>query len=121
MPCHSPCNLLHCSENKDLGDVTTLKSIDCVPNLKRLSGAAPRSSPDEKVFTMCRILRSQSEVQPSAVVLDEPLLKRALSRREKHEVLFGAAVLALGSDRALKQQPVISLTSSTILAFPRKT
>lgn len=58
---------------------------------------------------MRRISRSQSEVQPGAVVLGEPLLKRALSRREKHEVLFGAAVLALGSDRALKQQPVIDL------------
>ena len=55
------------------------------------------------------------------MVLGEPLLKRALSRREKHEVLFGAAVLALGSDRALKQQPVISLTRSTILSFPQKT
>jgi hypothetical protein len=55
------------------------------------------------------------------VVLGEPLLKRALSRREKHELLFGAAVLALGRDRALKQQPVNSLAGSIILAFHFRT
>ncbi len=40
------------------------------------------------------------------VVLSEPLLKRALTRREKHELLFAAAILALGRDKSLKQQTV---------------
>ncbi len=45
-------------------------------------------------------------------MLGKPLLKRALSRREKHEVLFEAAILALGRDKTLKQQSVQSLTES---------
>ena len=40
------------------------------------------------------------------VVLSDPLLKRALSRREKHEVLFAAAILALGRNKSRKQHLV---------------
>ena len=42
--------------------------------------------------------------QPGRVVISNPLLKRALSRREKHELLFEHATLALGHDKSLKQQ-----------------
>lgn len=41
--------------------------------------------------------------QPGRVVISRPLLKRALSRREKHELLFEYATLALGHDKSLKQ------------------
>ena len=95
-----------------------MKSNDCAQGLKQSTRAAPRSSYNENCLNVCRTSGGQSELQSGAVVLGEPLLKRALSRREKHEVLFGAAVLALGRDRALKQQPVNSLTVPMTLAFP---
>ena len=42
--------------------------------------------------------------QPGRVVISNPLLKRALSRRAKHELLFEHATLALGHEKSLKQQ-----------------
>ncbi|CAL5228540.1 g11694 [Coccomyxa viridis] len=47
---------------------------------------------------------SQQAPQSNVVVLSDPLLKRALSRREKHELLVAAAILALGRDKSVKQQ-----------------
>ena len=40
------------------------------------------------------------------VVLSDPLLKRALTRREKHELLYEAAILALGREKSLKHKTV---------------
>ena len=54
----------------------------------------------------CRDASSQQAHRSGVVVLDEPLLKRALSRREKHELLFAAAILKMGHDKSMKQQLV---------------
>ena len=59
---------------------------------------------------------SQQVLQSAVVVLSDPLLKRALSRREKHELLYAAAILALGRDKSLKQQSVSFQTLSVMAA-----
>ena len=61
---------------------------------------------DLVLLTACSPVRSTEAGvrQPGRVVISNPLLKRAVSRREKHELLFEHATLALGHDKSLKQQ-----------------
>ena len=65
---------------------------------------------------VCSTGDSQQAPQSNVVVLSDPLLKRALSRREKHELLVAAAILALGRDKSVKQQSVSFQQLSTVMA-----
>lgn len=62
-----------------------------------------------RYLLVCRSSEGQQATHAGAVVLRDPLLKRALSRREKHELLFEHAIVSLGHERSRKQQQVIAL------------